>query len=215
MRRIRQTLPALLAFAVLMASSAQGETSVWASAPKPVFPQVALSKGSEGYVIVRAYVDSSGIVTRATISKKSGDSLLDDTARTAVLKWRMKPAAIKPEYRTSGYPVRFDFRQETPVAFKYRDRAGYFSTYEGARMWKYASLPEYPIHERGVKARGTTMVGITIGPSGEVVNAQVVKTSGYPNLDKSALTAIQHWRARQEYAGRRMVVPVHFEPSRL
>jgi TonB family protein len=214
MRLLTRALPGLLTLVLFTASPARAETSVWASAPKPSFPKAALSKGSEGYVIVRAYIDASGVVTRAAISKKSGDPLLDDTARTAVLKWRMKPSAIKPEYATSGYTVRFDFREETPVAFRYRDRYGGFSTYEGAQMWKHVSLPEYPIHERGLRAEGTTMVGVVIGPGGEVVSSQVVRTSGYPNLDKAALAAVQHWRAHAQYAGRRFAVPVLFTIGR-
>lgn len=194
---------------VLLPMSANA-ASIWASKPEPKFPEAALRKGIEGYVIVRVYIQTDGTVTRATISKSSGDATLDDTARTAVLKWRMKPSAIKPEYGTSGYPVRFDFREETAVAFRYRDRSGGFTNFKDARMWKYVSLPEYPIHERGVRAHGTTMVGLVIGPGGEVVSAQVLKTSGYPNLDKAALAAVRLWRAKPEYAGRRVAVPVDF-----
>lgn len=202
-----------LAIAILLASPAHASASVWASAPKPKFPEAALRKGAEGYVIVRAYVDTAGAVTRATIAKSSGDSMLDDAARTAVLKWRMRADAIKPEYRTGGYQVRFDFKEESPVAMKYRDRSVYFSTYSSAAMWKHVSAPEYPIHERGIRAAGTTMVGVIIGPHGEIVSAVVVKTSGYPNLDKAAVTAVQLWRAHEQHAGRRVIIPVRFEPG--
>ena len=80
-------------------------------------------------------------------------------------------------------------------------------------MWKHVSIPEYPIHERGIKAEGTTMVGATIGPGGEVVSVELVKTSGYPNLDKAALAAVHLWRAHEQYSGRRVVVPVRFTPQ--
>jgi TonB family protein len=59
------------------------------------------------------------------------------------------------------------------------------------------------------------MVGVTIGPHGEVATVEVVKTSGYPNLDKSALAAVRLWRAHEQYAGRRVVVPVEFAPRAL
>ncbi len=202
------------AIAILLSSAAHA-ASIWASAPTPKFPEAALRKGIEGYVIVRAYVDAAGAVMRAAISKSSGDSTLDDAARTAVLKWRMRPDTIKPEYRTSGYQVRFDFQEKSPVALKYRDRSAYFSTYRSAAIWKQVSAPEYPIHEAGIGAEGTTMVRITIGPHGEVTGAQVAKTSGYPNLDKAALAAIRLWRAHEQYAGRRLVVPVYFTPRAL
>jgi TonB family protein len=189
--------------------------SVWISAPKPKFPEAALRKGTERYVVVRARIASDGSIAAAAIARSSGDTTLDEAARNAVLNWKMNPAAIKPEYRSSGYNVRFDFRQEAPIAVKYRDRAAYFSTYRSAQMWKHVSIPEYPIHERGVKAAGTTMVGVTIGAGGEVVSVELVKTSGYPNLDKAALAAVRLWRAHDQYSGRRVVVPVQFTPQAL
>jgi len=195
---------------MVLPSPARASASVWSSAPKPKFPEAALRKGAEGYVIVRAYVDTAGAVSRATVAKSSGDSTLDDAARTAVLKWRMRADAIKPEYRAKGYQIRFDFKEESAVALKYRDRSVLFSDYKAAAMWKYISAPEYPIHERGIRAEGTTMVGVTIGTQGEVVAAEVIKTSGYPNLDKAALAAVRVWRAKDQYAGRRMAVPVRF-----
>ena len=204
-----------LALGLLVASPARGAASVWASAPKPNFPTAALKRGTEGYVVARAYIGPDGAVTRAAISKSSGDSTLDEAARIAVLKWRMNTGAMKTEYRTNGYQVRFDFKPETLVAARYRDRAGYFSTYKSAEMWKYVTIPEYPIHEVGERAKGTTKIGVTIGPGGEVTSAEVVETSGYPNLDKAAVAAVRLWRAHEQYAGKRFLVPVVFEPRAL
>jgi len=204
-----------LALALLVASPARGETSVWASAPKPNFPTAALKKGSEGYVVVRAYIGSDGAVTRTAISKSSGDSTLDEAARTAVLKWRMNTGAIKTEYRTNGYQVRFDFRQETPVAARYRDRAGWFGSFRSANIWIYAPFPEYPFHERLLKAEGLAMVRVQIGPDGAVSSAEIVRSSGHPNLDKAAVAAVRTWRAHREYAGKHGVIPIHFALRRL
>src|SRR5436190_17333303 len=107
----------------------------------------------------------------------------------------MKRDNIKPEYATNGYQVRFDFKPETLVAARYRDRAGYFSTYKSAEMWRYVTIPEYPIHELGERAKGTNKIGVTIGAGGEVTSAEVVETSGYPYLDKAAVAAVRLWRA--------------------
>src|SRR2546423_15138397 len=78
------------------ASPARAASSVWASAPKPDFPKAELSKGAEGYVVVSAYIDATGAVTRVTIAKSSGHPILDEAARTAVAKWRMKAGNLKP-----------------------------------------------------------------------------------------------------------------------
>jgi len=211
----RQQVINLVALLVLGANPTQAATSTWASAPKPNFPEAALRKGSEGYVIVRAYVAPDGSVTRATISKSSGDATLDEAARTALLKWRMNRAAIRPEYLTKGYGQRIDFRQEAPIAARYRDRAGYFGSFQSAQIWTYAPFPEYPAHERLMKSEGVTLIRIEIGPDGAVASAEIVRSSGYPNLDKAALAAVRTWHAHREYAGKHGVMPVVFTLHRI
>lgn len=212
MRRLNgQRLSALVMLLLLVPSTVRAAAeSVWSSAPKPKFPATALSKGSEGYVIVRAFIGGDGSVARATIEKSSGDTTLDEAARTAVLKWKMNLAAIKPEYRTKGYTQRIDFRQETPVAASYRDRRAYFSTYESAKIWTYAPFPEYPFHERLVRTEGVAMVRIAIGADGRAAAVEIARSSGNANLDKAALSALRSWRAHKEYAGQRFVVPIRF-----
>jgi TonB family protein len=198
---------------VLASGFVQAAESVWVSAPKPKFPAAALSRGSEGYVIVRTYLGPDGSVTRATISKSSGDSTLDDAARTAVLKWKMNPAAIKPAYRTKGYEQRIDFRQEAPIAARYRDRRAWFSTFQSAKLWTSAPFPAYPFHERLVRTEGVVKVGIEIGPDGGAASVVLFKSSGNANLDNAAVSAVRLWRAHKEYAGRRFVIPVRFTLS--
>ena len=205
----------LVAPLVLATGSVQGAAGIWASAPKPKFPEAALSKGSEGYVIVRAYIGQDGAVTRATISRSSGDSTLDEAAKTAVLKWRMNSPAIRPQYQTKGYEQRIDFRQEAPIAARYRDRAGYFGRFESAKIWTYAPFPEYPFHERLSKSEGVAMVRIEIGVDGSVSSAEIVRSSGYPNLDKAAIATVRKWRAHREYAGKHGVMPVIFTLHRI
>ena len=202
-----------MALLALVSIPVQALASVWLSAPKPKFPAAALSRGSEGYVIVRTYLGQDGSVIRATISKSSGDSTLDDAARTALLKWKMNPAAIKPEYLTKGYEQRIDFRQETPVAARYRDRRAYFSTFQSAKIWMVAPFPEYPFHERLLRTEGVALVRIGIGADGHAASVELVKSSGNTNLDKAALAAVRLWRAHKEYAGQHFVMPIKFTMS--
>jgi TonB family protein len=200
---------------VLAATPVRAVASIWASAPTPKFPEAALRKGTEGYVVVRAAVAKDGTVVRATISRSSGDATLDETARMAVLKWKMNPAAIKPNFLTQGYDQRIDFRQEAPIAARYRDRAGWFGSFRSAKIWTYAPFPEYPFHERLLKAEGVAVVKVEIGPDRAVRSAEIVRSSGYPNLDKAALDAVRKWRAHREYAGKHGVMPVHFTLQRI
>ena len=196
--------------ALLVAGATTAPASVWASKPQPKFPEAALRRNTEGYVVVRAYIGKDGTVTRATISRSSGDAALDEAARTAVLNWKMNAAAIKSEYLTKGYDQRIDFRQEAPVAIRYRDRAAYFASFRSAKIWTYTPVPEYPAHERAMRSQGVVYIRVTIGTDGAVASAEVVKTSGYPNLDKAALVAVRKWRSHREFAGKHGVLPVAF-----
>ena len=166
-------------------------------------------------MVVRAYLAKEGTVVRATISRSSGDTTLDETARRAVLQWRMNAVAVKPEYLTKGYNQRIDFRLEAPVLLRYRDRAAYFQSFRSAKIWTYTPVPEYPAHERLMKSEGVVYIRVTIGPDGGVASAEVVKSCGYPNLDKAALEAVRKWRSHREFAGKHGVLPVAFTLGRL
>ena len=51
--------------------------------------------------------------------------------------------------------------------------------------------PEYPEMAKEQNIQGTAVVLITIGPSGNVVNASIAESSGNAALDKAALQAAQ------------------------
>src|SRR5437588_6238757 len=116
----------ILAVLILFGSNAQAAASDWLSAPKPNFPPSALRKGSEGSVRLKLVFARDGSVTSAKVFKSSGDSVLDETARNAVLKWKMKPGAIKPSDLTKGRVEVIEFRQEAALAAVYPDRKASF-----------------------------------------------------------------------------------------
>jgi TonB family protein len=210
-----QAFLALLAVVSLPSSALHAASSIWKSAPPPKFPAAALKRGAEGYVVVRAYVGPEGAVTRATISKSSGDSILDEAARTAVLKWKMKEAVIKPEYHTKGYEQRIDFEQEAPAIVQYRDRTEVFANFESTRIWMSAPAPEYPYEARRGRIEGVTYLKVLIGPDGTPAKIDLVKGSGSVHLDSAAIAAVRLWRAHKRYAGKERLVPVTFTLHRL
>ena len=54
--------------------------------------------------------------------------------------------------------------------------------------------PHYPIASRRLREEGEVLVRLCIDSNGEVEKAQVQKSSGYRNLDDSALSALSKWR---------------------
>ena len=54
--------------------------------------------------------------------------------------------------------------------------------------------PHYPIASRRLREEGEVLVRLCIDSGGEVEKAHIQKSSGYRNLDHSALTALSKWR---------------------
>jgi TonB family protein len=210
MRSIVLCLLALLAFVI--PAELEAVASDWLSAPKPNFPPRALRKGSEGSVRLKLLFAQDGSVTNAKILKTSGDSVLDETARSAVLKWKMKPSAIKPSDLTKGRVEEIEFRQEAMMSATYplSVSAG-FSGQDQWKRWIHAPFPYYPMDARRLRHTGTVLLIATIGKDGQVFSVQLFKTSGYSDLDEEASKAVRHWKAHKEYAGQRLGVPVRFQ----
>ena len=64
---------------------------------------------------------------------------------------------------------------------------------------------------RRLRHMGTVVLSAAIGKDGQVTAVQIIKSSGYSDLDEEATKAVRHWRAHKEYAGQRLEVPVRFD----
>jgi TonB family protein len=201
----------ILCLQFLLTSEIWAAGSDWLSAPKPNFPSSALRKGSEGSVKLKLLLAQDGSVTSAKVFKSSEDSTLDNAARTAVLRWKMRPSAIKPSDLTKGRIEEIEFRQETMRSATYPlGVAAGFSSEELWRKWTYAPFPYYPMDARRLRHTGMVVVSAKIGSDGRVVGVQIVKSSGYSDLDEMAIKAVRHWRAHGQFAGQNLEVPVNF-----
>jgi protein TonB len=78
----------------------QAVSSVTNTHTTPPYPESARRQGVQGTVVVHVYVNASGSVNNATVTRSSGSPELDQTAVSWVIKhWRYKPAMA------SGTPV--------------------------------------------------------------------------------------------------------------
>lgn len=78
----------------------------------PEYPSMALETGTEGVVMVQAYVGASGAVEKADVKNSSGNSELDRAATQAVAQWRFAPATQNGAALASWFevPVRFSIK---------------------------------------------------------------------------------------------------------
>ena len=186
-------------------------SSDWSFTQQPEFPPGALRKSVEGTVKVRLLISKDGRVESATVIKSSGDNSLDDAARKSVLKWKMKPGAVRPVDMTKGRVEEIVFRQQAMRSAIYpRGVAAGFSSEPEWNQWVHAPFPYYPMDARRLRHTGIVILSAAIGPDGWVRTVQIDKSSGFSDLDELAANAVRHWRAHKESAGHIIHVPVNF-----
>ena len=56
------------------------------------------------------------------------------------------------------------------------------------------SKPIYPLISRRLKQEGVVLVKLCVNPRGTVEKVDVLRSSGYPSLDNSALNALAKWK---------------------
>ena len=77
--------------------------------PPPPYPPLSKRLGEQGRVVVRVYISTDGIASRAEVQKSSGYPRLDETAVQTVLRWRYVPGkrAGVPEAMWYSVPISF------------------------------------------------------------------------------------------------------------
>lgn len=200
----------LTALVFALPNQLEGATSDWLAAPKPKFPSAALKKGSEGSVKLRVVLNSDGRVKESKVTKSSGDPVLDQAAQNAVLRWKMKPSAIKGLDLTKGRETIVEFKQEALLAAVYPDRKAYWASWEKTDNWMYAPFPSYPLDERRLHHTGKVILFGRIDGDGRVSSVKVLQSSGHGVLDQCAVDAVRLWRAHKRFAGQEFKVPVDF-----
>jgi protein TonB len=64
------------------------------------------------------------------------------------------------------------------------------------------TTPPYPAESRAQSHQGTVLLHITVSPQGDVVSANIVRSSGYAELDRVALAwVVAHWKYRPAIEG--------------
>ena len=84
----------------------------------PRYPMEAVLLHEEGMVSLTIHVEASGRVAEIDITRSSGYRLLDQTARSALLRWRFKPAVRDGQPVASELPYSIQFVLHDPAQQK-------------------------------------------------------------------------------------------------
>ena len=82
--------------------------------PTPPYPLVARKNGWSGTVMLRVEVTANGRAANVTIARSCGHDILDEAARSTIMKWRFRPARIagQPTATTVKIPVTFNLENQ-------------------------------------------------------------------------------------------------------
>ena len=72
------------------------------------------------------------------------------------------------------------------------------------------SQPAYPVPSVRLEEQGVVELELRVAPNGRVVDALVLRSSGYPRLDRAAVEAGWRARVRDAAPGSRLDAPVRF-----
>ena len=87
-----------------------------AANPRPPYPEQAREQGDEGSVRLKVWVDATGRPEQVLIERRSGSTLLDDSARRTVARlWRFTPAQRAGQAVPQEVLVTIVFRLTDPV----------------------------------------------------------------------------------------------------
>jgi TonB family protein len=161
-----------------------------------VHPRPVLSESGQelkGRVAVMMIMTSDGRVVEPFILE-STDRRLNTAALDAVRQWRFAPA------RLNGSPVsRIDwtvFGKGKEVGFNAVDAKGL--RHRGSEWMNdlvVTSRPEYPRSERAQHHTGSGLLRLTLDlKTGSVTRVAIVRSTGFPALDNSAIAAFREWR---------------------
>lgn len=89
--------PAKQAAPVAVAPTAPRFDADYLSNPAPAYPPLSRRAGEEGRVVLRVFVEPSGVAGKVEVGTSSGFTLLDNAAVRAVSRWKFIPARLGAE----------------------------------------------------------------------------------------------------------------------
>ena len=80
--------------------------------PAPAYPVLSRRLGEDGKVVLRVFVDASGVANQLEISTSSGSQRLDTAAIEAVRRWKFIPAKQGDKFVSAWVlvPINFSLR---------------------------------------------------------------------------------------------------------
>jgi TonB family protein len=150
------------------------------------YPLLSNALNEQGDVILDFLIGPDGKVSDVKVAKSSGFARLDDAAVAAAgSRWLYTPPT------RDGKPIAC--RRKTRVSWRLTEDqfGGMDSAFVNVRRM---GPQDYPAAAKANREQGVTALFIAVDETGKVVQATVLRSSGYPDLDDAALAfAREKW----------------------
>ncbi len=151
------------------------------SCKKPGYPLESLNANEAGAVLLKLLVDARGNVTESVIERSSGYQRLDEAARAALRLCKFKPATLNGNPTSAWAALEYVWILKEPESTKTKP----------VLIASSCKRPEYPTASFGAGETGVVLLRFLVDPEGKVAKTIVERSSGYPQLDDAARTALE------------------------
>lgn len=160
------------------------------------YPEAIREVNVGGVASLNFKITVNGTVSNVVVAKSSGNSDLDDAAKTCVRTWRYVPL------QKDGKPV--EAAWDADIEFKVVEKA------QGApQPGKLPLLVEqdrdlclhYPFWAHRHHAEGNAILTYTVIPDGQLTDIAMTKSSGDQDLDEAALKCVKSYKYRPGSGG--------------
>lgn len=154
---------------------------------EPGYPENAVKKGIEGYVILALKVNEAGRVVDAMVLRSIPE--LDRAALDVVKKWVYEPLLVEGKPKTCVFTSTVNFSLEKLKAAK--NEPAQKPAVTAPRLYAYVA-PVYPDAAKAKRIEGTVVLSVTLDGNGNVIAAKVLQS--IPELDQAAIDAVKQWK---------------------
>jgi TonB family protein len=141
--------------------------------PEPRYPVESRRNNETGKVILKVFIEATGVASMVEIDKTSGHDLLDAAGRSWMLNCRFKPKIVDGKAESSWVLVPLNF--DAPVTPPRDPSAACESP-----------APDYPIASRRSNESGTVALRYHVLEDGWADRVEIESSSGFSRLDAAA-----------------------------
>jgi TonB family protein len=149
----------------------------------PPYPPMAVMTGEGGTSLLEVLIGADGVVISGTVVKSSGSLRLDEAALEhvkATWRWKAPVQNCQPLQASTRVSIQWDLR-DAP------------DTNEPRAPLIVLGKFDYPPGAFSRKEQGDVFINFIVMADGAVKQAQIAKSSGFPELDEKALALVTNW----------------------